>query len=122
MLNVFSLLFSPVILLAFRPSHWPSVAEVAESHHCPHRLTGWEISVASVSPEDCVEVKQLSVAEGHEAGADSGEVRLTGSYYTIHCPQTEVPASSVTLQFLIRQTDLIVSRNPSHCTDHIFLF
>lgn len=36
MLNVFSLLFSPVILLAFRPSHWPSVAEVAESHHCHH--------------------------------------------------------------------------------------
>lgn len=35
---------------------------------------GGGICVASVSPEDCVEVKQLSVAGGQGAGADSGEV------------------------------------------------
>lgn len=94
------------------------LVEVSESRRCPCSLTGWwwrwwrrGISVASVSPEDCVEVKQLSVAEGHQAGAESGEVRLTGSYYVVHCPQTEVPASSVTLQFLICLTDLFVSRN-----------
>lgn len=88
-----------------------SLLRSQRNNHCPHSLTGWGNNVASVSPEDCVEVKQLSVAEGHEAGADSGEVRLTGSYYAVHCPQTEVPASGVTLQFLICLTDLFVSRN-----------
>lgn len=65
---------------------WSSTVAVAENRQCPHWLVGWGISVASVSPEDCVEVKQLSVAEGHEAEANLREVRLTGSYYAVHCP------------------------------------
>ena len=81
-----------MILLACHPPDCSSIVAVAENRQGPHCLAGWRISVASVSPEDCVEVKQLSVAEGHEAGGDLGEVRLTGSYYTVHCPQTEVPA------------------------------
>lgn len=87
---------------------WSSIVEVAENHRCPRGLAGWGISVASVSPDDCVEVKQLSVAEGHEA--DSGEVRLTGSHYAVRCPQTEVLALSLTLAI----SSLLVSKNTWH--------
>lgn len=84
---MFSRLFSRVTLLARSPSDLSSIVAMAETRCHPRRLTGcvyvcvWGgIGVASVSPEACVEVKQLSVAEGREAGADSGEVGLTGSY------------------------------------------
>lgn len=39
----------------------------------PCRLTGWGISVASNSLEDCVEVKQLLVTEGQKAGMIQGK-------------------------------------------------
>ena len=51
-----------------------------------------------------MEVKQVSVAEGLGAETESGEVRQTGSYNAVLCPQTEVPAPSVTFPFLMSLT------------------
>lgn len=67
-----------------------------------HHILG---GVGEGKPDSCVELKQFWVTGGRNARAESVEVRMTPSFYTICCPQTQVSAQSITLQFLLHFTD-----------------